>query len=58
MKKNVRCMRHYAESEVLSNYNGDKHLTNLFPVLSNYKDFEFMRVRHAPTDSSRKVIEN
>ena len=43
-----------------SNYNGDKHLDeSISSVLSQtYKDFEFIIVDDASTDSSRKVIEN
>lgn len=45
---------------MLSNYNGDKHLDeSISSVLSQtYKDFEFIIVDGASTDSSRKVIEN
>lgn len=47
-------------SVLLSNYNGDKHLDeSISSVLSQtYKDFEFIIVDDASTDSSRKVIEN
>lgn len=47
-------------SVLLSNYNGDKHLDeSISCVLSQtYKDFEFIIVDDASTDSSRKVIEN
>lgn len=47
-------------SVLLSNYNGDKHLDDsISSVLSQtYKDFEFIIVDDASTDSSRKVIEN
>lgn len=47
-------------SVLLSNYNGDKHLDeSISSVLSQtYKDFEFIIVDDASTDSSRKVVEN
>lgn len=47
-------------SVLLSNFNGDKHLDeSISSVLSQtYKDFEFIIVDDASTDSSRKVIEN
>ena len=47
-------------SVLLSNYNGDKHLDeSISSVLSQtYKDFEFIIVDDASTDSSRKVIVN
>ena len=47
-------------SVLLSNYNGDKHLDDsISSVLSQtYKDFEFIIVVDASTESSRKVIEN
>lgn len=47
-------------SVLLSNYNGDKHLDeSISSVLSQtYKDFEFIIVDDASTDSSRKVIGN